>query len=66
MTRGGSGGEAFAGAIAGGGERVVRYGDEVEPMAAVVANLHREYQQAIREEQNDPWFRKYSGEAACA
>ncbi|MDQ6432537.1 nitronate monooxygenase [Mesorhizobium sp. LHD-90] len=39
---------------------------KIEPMAAVVAKLHREYQQAIREEQNDPWFRKYSGEAACA
>ncbi len=37
---------------------------EVEPMARIIANLHHEYQQAIRAESNDPWFRKYS--AACA
>jgi nitronate monooxygenase len=37
---------------------------DVEPMARIIANLHHEYQQAIRNEGNDPWFRKYS--AACA
>lgn len=37
---------------------------EVEPMARIIANLNQEYQQAILQESNDPWFRKYS--AACA
>ncbi len=39
---------------------------KIEPMAEIIANLRGEYLQAIREEQNDPWFRKYSAEAACA
>jgi len=39
---------------------------KIEPMAEIVASLHQEYAQAIRDEQNDPWFRKYSRDTATA
>lgn len=35
----------------------------IEPMSAIVAGLCEEYEQAIREESTDPWFRKYCGGA---